>query len=59
MLVGPPEAVFPALARRGWHVTQQLTLGSFSQTIESALLGRRYRYSPMAAAPCSGLRCGR
>ncbi len=40
MLVGPPKAVFPALARWGWHATQRLTMGSIGQTIPSALFGR-------------------
>jgi hypothetical protein len=56
VLVGPPEAVFPALARRGWHVTQLLTMGSIGQTIQSALFGRRYRYSPVSALKVFGRR---
>jgi hypothetical protein len=56
VLVGPPEAVFPALSRRGWHVTQQLTLGSLGQTIHSSLFGRRYRYAPVSPLQVFGRR---
>jgi hypothetical protein len=56
VLVGTPEAVFPALARRGWHVTQSITLGSLGQTIHSALFGQRYRYAPVSALHVFGRR---
>jgi hypothetical protein len=56
VLVGPPEAVFPALSRRGWHVTQEVTLGSIGQTIHSALFGRRYRYAPVSPLQVFGRR---
>ena len=56
VLIGSAEAVFPALARRGWHVTQSITLGSLGQTIHSALFGQRYRYAPVSALHVFGRR---
>jgi hypothetical protein len=48
VLIGPAEAVFPPLARRGWHVTQTLSAESIWQTITSSLFGHRYRYAPVS-----------
>jgi hypothetical protein len=48
VLIGDAEAVFPALARRGWHVTQTLSADSLWQTITSSLFGHRYRYAPVS-----------
>jgi hypothetical protein len=48
VLIGGADAVFPALARRGWHVTQTLSAESAWQTITSSLLGHRYRYAPVS-----------
>jgi len=48
VIVGGRDTVFPALARRGWHVTQTLSATSLWRTIRSALLGGRYRYAPVS-----------
>ena len=48
VLVGGRDTVFPALARRGWHVTQTLSATSLWRTIRSAVLGGRYRYAPVS-----------
>lgn len=47
-LIGNADAVFPPLARRGWHVTQTLSAESAWETISSSLLGYRYRYAPVS-----------
>jgi hypothetical protein len=41
VLVGTPEAVLPAPARRGWLVTQSIAVGALGRTIHSALLNQR------------------
>src|SRR6185369_11365913 len=43
VLIGSRESVFPALARRSWHVTETTTMSSVWQTIISSLFGSRYR----------------
>jgi hypothetical protein len=48
VIVGSRDTVFPALARRSWHVTQTLTFTSLWRTIRSALLGSSYRYAPVS-----------
>lgn len=48
VLVGERDTVFPPLARRGWHVTQSLSIGSAWETARSALFGTRYRHSPVS-----------
>lgn len=48
VLIGSADAVFPPLARRGWHVTQTLSAESIWQTITSSLFGHRYRYAPVS-----------
>jgi hypothetical protein len=48
VIVGSRDTVFPALARRGWHVTQTLSVTSLWRTIRSAVLGGRYRYAPVS-----------
>jgi hypothetical protein len=49
VLVGDRDTIFAPLARRGWHVTQALTVGSLWQTIHSSLFGSRYRYAPVSS----------
>jgi hypothetical protein len=48
VIVGSRDTVFPTLARRGWHVTQTLSVSSLWRTVRSALLGGRYRYAPVS-----------
>jgi len=48
VIVGNRDSVFPTLARRGWHVTQTLSVSSLWRTVRSALLGGRYRYAPVS-----------
>jgi hypothetical protein len=48
VIVGSRDTVFPALAQRGWHVTQTLSVTSLWRTVRSALLGGRYRYAPVS-----------
>ena len=48
VIVGNRDTVFPTLARRGWHVTQTLSVSSLWRTVRSALLGGRYRYAPVS-----------
>ena len=48
VIVGSRDTVFPALARRGWHVTQTLTVSSVWRTVRSAVLGGRYRNAPVS-----------
>ncbi len=48
VIVGSRDTVFPALARRGWHVTQTLSVTSLWRTVRSAVLGGRYRYAPVS-----------
>lgn len=48
VLIGSRKAVVPALARRGWHVTETTTASSTWQTIASSVFGSRYRYAPIS-----------
>ena len=48
VMIGTSDAIFPALARRGWHVTETTRLSSAWHTILSSLLRRVYRYAPVS-----------
>lgn len=48
VMIGSARAMFPALARRGWHVTETTTLTSSWQTIVSSVFGSRDRYAPIS-----------
>jgi LssY C-terminus len=48
VFVGENRALFPALVRQGWHVTESITSGSVWRTISSSLFGTRYRYGPVS-----------
>lgn len=48
VLIGEPEDVFGALARRGWHPVEDTWSGAIWKTIGSFLTGARYRYSPIS-----------
>jgi hypothetical protein len=48
VIIGGRDVVFPVLARRGWHVTQTLSVSSIWRTIRSSLLGGQYRYAPVS-----------
>ena len=48
VFVGEGPTLFPALARRGWHVTETITVGSVLQTISSSVFGERFRYGPVS-----------
>jgi hypothetical protein len=56
VLVGDRDTVFPPLARRGWHVTQALTVTSAWETARSSLFGHRYRYAPVSSLYVFGRR---
>jgi LssY C-terminus len=56
VMVGARRAVFPTLARRGWHVTEATTASSSWQTIMSSLFGSRYRYAPVSSLHVFGRR---
>jgi hypothetical protein len=48
VLIGSPENTFPALARRGWHPTEQTHRAAVWRTIRSFIFRSRYRYSPVS-----------
>ena len=48
VFVGERKILFPALARRGWNMTETITAESVWRTIESSLFGSRYRYGPVS-----------
>lgn len=48
-LIGSPEAIFPALVRRGWNVTETINKGSSFRTTKAFLFGGKYRYSPISS----------
>jgi hypothetical protein len=48
VLVGDPDDIFTALARRGWHPTEQTYARAVWRTIRSFLFGSRYAYSPVS-----------
>ena len=48
VVVGGLDDAFPALARRGWHPTEETWFGSVIRMIKSALAGERYRYAPVS-----------
>lgn len=56
VMVGARQAVFPTLARRGWHVTETTTASSSWQTIMSSVFGSRYRYAPVSSLYVFGRR---
>ena len=40
--------------RRGWHVTETITVSSVLQTISSSVFGERFRYGPVSPLYCFG-----
>lgn len=48
VLVGRPQDIFPAFARRGWRGTEQTHGASVLKMIRSAVMGRVYLYSPVS-----------
>jgi len=56
VLVGDHRNIFPALARRGWHPTEQTYGRAVWRTIRSFLFGSRYRYSPVSPLYAFGRR---
>ncbi|MBV8358180.1 MAG: LssY C-terminal domain-containing protein [Deltaproteobacteria bacterium] len=48
VFVGENQALFPALARQGWHMTESISSGSVWRTISSSVFGRSYRYGPVS-----------
>ena len=48
VLVGDPDDIFTALARRGWRPTEQTYTRAVWRTIRSFLFGSRYAYSPVS-----------
>jgi hypothetical protein len=48
VIVGERQAVFLALARRGWNATEAITLESSLRIAESSVFGSRYRYGPVS-----------
>jgi hypothetical protein len=48
VLIGEGGDIFAALARRGWHPTEQTYAGAIWRTIRSFVLGSQYRYSPVS-----------
>ena len=48
VMIGSTNSVFPALARRGWHVTETIRFASVFQTIRSSALGRSYHNAPIS-----------
>jgi hypothetical protein len=48
VVVGGLDDAFPALARRGWHPTEETWFGSVMKMIKSALADERYRYAPVS-----------
>jgi hypothetical protein len=56
VLIGPPDAVFPAFARTGWHVAEVLRGRSALETFWSYFFGSQYRYAPISAIYLFGRR---
>jgi len=56
VLIGPPDAVFPAFARTGWHVAEVLRGRSALATFWSYFFGSQYRYAPISAIYLFGRR---
>jgi hypothetical protein len=56
VFVGDPDHVFTALARRGWHPTEQTYARAVWRTIRSFLFQSRYRYSPVSPLYAFGRR---
>jgi hypothetical protein len=56
VMVGSYRALFSALARRGWHVTETTTLWSSWQTIVSSVFDSPYRYAPISPLHVFGRR---
>ena len=54
IFVGEVPTLFPALVRRGWHVTETITVSSVLQTISSSVFGERFRYGPVSPLYCFG-----
>jgi hypothetical protein len=48
VMVGDVDAVFPALVRRNWTLTEVTWRGSVMRMIRSALSGDRYPYAPIS-----------
>ena len=48
VFVGERAVLLPALARRGWHPTVEITADSVWRTVESSVFGSRYRYGPVS-----------
>ncbi|MEN8129899.1 MAG: LssY C-terminal domain-containing protein [Pseudomonadota bacterium] len=48
VIVGGKQDAFPALVRRGWHLTEATYIGSIKRMINSVLSGERYRYAPIS-----------
>jgi hypothetical protein len=48
VVVGGVDDAFPALVRRGWHLTEETWSGSVMKMVSSALSGERYRYAPIS-----------
>ena len=55
-MVGARSSVFPALARRGWHVTETTSVRSSWQTIKSSVFGTAFRYAPVSSLYLFGRR---
>lgn len=55
-IIGTAETAFPALVRRGWHVTESTTVSSSWKTIMSSVFGARYRYAPVSSLYAFGRR---
>jgi hypothetical protein len=47
-VVGTNEAVWPAFARAGWHVTETMSASSVWRTMVSSVFRRSYLYSPIS-----------
>ena len=56
VMIGSNDAVFPSLARRGWHVTEATRLTSSWLTIKSSIFGSLYRYAPVSSLYALGRR---
>jgi hypothetical protein len=56
VLIGAPDAVFPAFARTGWHVAEVLRGRSALKTFWSYFFGSQYRYAPISAIYLFGRR---
>ncbi|MCP4407898.1 MAG: hypothetical protein GY807_09085 [Gammaproteobacteria bacterium] len=48
VIVGGKQDAFPALVRRGWHLTEATYIGSVKKMINSVFAGERYRYAPIS-----------